>query len=437
MLDYHLAFTHDRIKDISRKYGTPFYLYNLEKIRFQFLSLKKSLPNSFKIHYALKANSNLSICHALSALGARADVSSLGELFCADKSGFTGDFTLLTGSGKTEELLATAMKKGVKLIVIESVNEAKRLNKVYKNHDLRQDVIVRINPLKKELFGEVSISDYASKFGIDEECALEALLEISQMNHLNLIGIHVYTASNVVDYLEMLESMEKTIEIANRLRSQGLSIQVVDFGGGLGVAYDRSQNYFDLDRFAIGVKRLVQNSIYQYQYIFEIGRYIVAESACYVCKVVDLKQSRGKNYVIVDGGIHHLYRPLMKKANQLLEVIRKNGASHNNADGKLTISDVNESQKFTLAGLLPTPADILIEDVPMELPEIGDLVTIYKCGAYSYNHSLTNFALHPYPAELAYQDSEISLIRERGLASDFARNQIMLMPKIETTYLES
>lgn len=431
MIQHNLPFTHDQIQDLNRKYGTPFYLYDLEKIRYQYLSLESSLPNSFKIYYALKANSNLSICHLLATLGSGADVSSLGELFCATESGFTPNMMLLTGSGKTAEILAMAVKKHLGLIVLESVTEARRLNRIAKNYNLKQDVVIRINPLHKESFGEVPISQYASKFGVDEEHAIEVLSEITIMQHLNLVGIHVYTASNVLDYRKMLESMEQTIAIADYFRSQGFPIEVIDFGGGLGVSYDIEQNCFDLHRFSQGVKKLVENSSYPYGYIFEIGRYLVAESACYVCEIMDLKQSRGKQYAILNGGIHQLYRPLMNRANQLLEVISKDLPHQKDKNSDKDINDFNKSEHFTLAGLLPTPADILIEDVLLKSPEIGDLVVIYKCGAYSFNHSLANFALHPYPAEIAYQFGEVSLIRKRGIASDFGRNQMpMLVPKI-------
>ena len=193
------------------------------------------------------------------------------------------------------------------------------------------------------------------------------------------------------------------------MREQGYPISIVDFGGGMGVRYNNVDAEFDIKEFGKQIQTISDNNPYQYQYFFELGRYIVCEAGSYVMEVVDIKESQSKKFFILDGGVHQLLRTSMKKANKFMDVI-----------GKEKIN----TEKVTFAGKLPTPLDIMVEDV--EVPdnvEIGDRIIIYNCGAYGFNHSLTNFALHNYPAEIAYSKGEIQVIRESGKVEDFFINQ--------------
>ena len=420
------------IEAASAQYGTPLYLYDLNKIDRQYAQLREYLPPNFRIHYALKANSNLTICHRLAQLGAAADVSSLGELSAALKTGFPPELILFTGPGKTNLELVAALEAGIGTIVLESVNEARRLNDLAQKYGSKQQVLLRINPLYRtsescEISQGVSqcqsnngndsesrmtiqtIATTASKFGVDEAQAEEAIATISSLSHLNLQGIHIFTESNVLDYQQLLAGWQNTIAIANRLNEQGYPLSQIDFGGSIGVPYNAVDNEFDMESFGWELQRVFQNNPYPYDCKVEIGRYLVGEAGCYVTEVVDIKESQGKKFIIVDGGVHQLFRLSMKKASKYMEVLGKSNS---------------RTQKVTLAGKLPTPLDIMVEDleVPEEI-EISDRLVIYNCGAYGFNHSLTNFCLHNYPGEVAYSNGEIRLIRESGKVEDFFLNQ--------------
>jgi len=414
--------------NIFKEHDYPLYIYDFDKIECQFSRLQEFLPDNIQVHYTLKANSNLAICNHLSQLGVSADISSIGELVAAIKAGFSPEQIIFTGPGKSDRELSFALKQNIALIVVESLNEACRLNSLAVQYGIRQDILVRINPLYRTTNScEVSqgssscniniesntpiqlISQSASKFGIDEGVVSEALGEIQSLENINLKGIHIFTESNLLDYQQLIASCQNTINIANRLRDQGYPISIVDFGGGMGVPYNDVDPEFDVEKFGQQMQSISEQNHYRYDYIFELGRYLVCEAGSYVTEVIDIKESQGKKFFILDGGVHQLLRTSMKKASKFMDVVGK---------------DKLATEKVTLAGKLPTPLDIMVEDV--EVPdnvEIGDRIVIYNCGAYGFNHSLTNFALHNYPAEVAYSKGQIEVIRESGKVEDFFLNQ--------------
>ncbi|MBD2607021.1 hypothetical protein H6G81_21445 [Scytonema hofmannii FACHB-248] len=418
----------EEIRKAADTYGTPLYLYNLNKVDLQFNTLLQYLPSNFTIHYALKANSNLAICNKLAHLDSSVDVSSLGEFQTALKAGFSAQKIVFTGPGKTTEDLSYALEFGCGLIALESLNQAQRLNDLARQRRVKQDVIVRINPIYRtiqscenqqrcefKLQQEIqTITQSSSKFGVDEENAPETLIEIMKLSSLNLKGIHIYTESNILAYQDLLASWQNTVKIANSLRDQGFPISLIDFGGGIGIPYDAAAKPFNFKDFSQGLKQLFDNNNYSYHCMVEIGRYLVGESGCYLTKITDIKQSRGRLFLILDGGINHIFRvsKSMKEATKYLEVL-----SENNKKNSETVS-------ASLVGRLMTSLDTLAEDVQVPSTiQIGDKIAIHNCGAYGFNHSITNFLLHNYPAEAAYYNGKIMLIRERGKADDFFINQ--------------
>ena len=425
--------SHQEIQNASIQYGTPLYLYNFDKIRDQFLHLKNNLPDNFYTHYTLKANSSLAVCSHLAQLGSKVDICSEGELSMALKAGFSPGQIVFTGPGKEDRELNAALEAGCALIVLESLNEASRLNDLAQKHGVRQSVLLRINPMyrtqnsceikessanskdgKSNEFRTSFCKLEASKFGVDEDQAEEAMAVIAKMENLKIKGIHIFTESNVLDYTELMLSWQNTIRIANALRDKGYSIDTVDFGGGIGVPYHDTEPLFDIESFGEQLQKISDQNTYHYEYILEMGRYILAEAGMYITEVIDIKDSYDATFVIVNGGSHHLCRSTyLREMNSYMDVI-----------GKKTVA----GKKVKLVGKLPTPTDIMVDEIM--IPEdiaIGDQIVIYNCGAYGFNFSRANFLLHQYPAEAAYENGELSLIRIRGNVSDFLINQCTLV----------
>lgn len=408
--------------DIIRQHGSPLYVYDLETIEDRFDKLNSCLPDNFRIHYALKANSNLSISNFLARKGAAAEVSSLGEFTAALKSGYQPQETIFTGPGKTNYELATALELGIGWIVVESANEAQRLDILAAERNYKQPILLRINPEYRTLnscdsgcaidvdtLKPIAMNGQgASKFGVDQADAASEIDAILQLSHVDLRGIHIFTESNVLDYQHLLDAWRNTLEIADRLRTQNYPIEVLDFGGGIGVPYNAIDRHFDTRAFGDTLTDLFENT--PYQCILEMGRYIVCEAGSYITEVLNIKYSKGQRFAIVNGGIHNIYRtPAMQNASKFLTVLGK---------------EDSETVPTTVAGQLPTPIDVLVRDAPLPVDlAIGDLILIRNCGAYGYNHSLTNFALHPYPAEIAYYGDHVDVIRDRGTYDDFFVHQ--------------
>ena len=413
---------------IAQQYGSPLFVYDLAKIEERHSQLLACLPLNFRIHYALKANSNLTIAGLLAQQGAASEVSSLGELIAALKSGYAAAEAVFTGPGKTHYELAAALDYGVGWVVVESVREAQRLNVLAAERDRRQPVLLRINPQYRTLnscdagcalppspgtdLKPIAMNGQgASKFGVDEAAAVGAIAAIMSLSHLDFQGIHIFTESNVLDQQHLLEAWRNTVAIADDLRAQGYPIRVIDFGGGIGVPYNAVDAPFDTVAFGQSLAALFAAT--PYHYMLEMGRYLVCEAGSYVTEVLDIKESQGQRFAIVNGGVHNIYRtPAMQNASKFLTVPGK---------------EASATVPTTLAGQLPTPIDIIVRDAPLPADlACGDLIVIHNCGAYGYNHSLTNFALHPYPAEVAYRGDRVAVIRDRGTYDDFFVHQKLI-----------
>lgn len=434
------------LSQAATKFGMPLYLYDLALIESRFALLNDSLPQNFRLHYALKANSNLTLSHLLARRGAAAEASSLGEFIAALKSGYRAEETVFTGPGKTANELAQALDQHIGLIVVESANEARRVNQLAAGRDKQQPVLLRINPQFRTLnscdagcaidsktngaantqvslaanpiANQIENSDVlrpiamngqgASKFGVDEALAADEMVQIQSLSHVRLQGIHVFTESNVLDYRQLIEAWQNTVAIAHRLRSQGFDINIIDFGGGIGVPYNSVDAAFDVPAFGAALQALFSHE--PFHFILEMGRYLVCEAGMYLTEVLDIKESQGERFAILNGGVHHLYRtPAMQNASKFLRVLGK---------------ESSDTMPTTLAGQLPTPIDVIVRDAPLPVDlEIGDRLVIRNCGAYGFNHSLTNFALHPAPAEVAIWGDRLELIRARSSYDDFFQHQ--------------
>jgi Diaminopimelate decarboxylase len=411
-----------------QSYGSPLYVYDLDLIARRYKQLQDCLPPNFRLHYALKANANLTICRRFAKLGAAAEVSSLGELITALRVGFDPEEIVFTGPGKSRQELLAALAEGVGLVVVESIGEARRLDELAAAQAVVQPVLLRVNPAFRsanscevrsggadgaacDTLKPIAMNGQgASKFGVDEAAMAATLAALLEMKHLEFRGIHVFTESNVLDYRQLLAAWQNTAAIAAKLHASGIPVHTLDFGGGIGIAYNAVDEEFDTVGFGVALAEHFASGAKPHHCILEMGRYLVGEAGYYLAEVLDVKESQGQRFVILHGGIHNLYRtPAMQPASRYLRVLGKGDSP--------TLPAV-------LAGQLPTPVDVMVREV--SLPEditIGDVVAIQNCGAYGYNHSLTNFALHPYPAEVAFAGGNMVAIRDRGTYDDFFLHQ--------------
>ena len=410
-----------QLLEAADRFATPLYVYNLTALEERFQTLRAVLPKRVGVHYALKANGSLAICNRLARLGCGADICSRGELLIAETAGFEAEQTLFTGPGKTDIELREAVERGIRWIVVESLGEARRINAIAEATGHRQSVLARISPHALPSGDGLVIARQGEKFGIDESVAVSQLTEMAELSSLSLEGIHVYAESCVVDADRLLAINRQTLGLGLKMARLGLPISVIDFGGGLGVNYSTNGQEFDLARYGRGLRDLVDLAPSHWSFLIEPGRFLSAAYGVYVVRVVDVKSTSRKRHVIVDGGIHQLYRPNLPSANRLVRVLGSEGPR----------------REVTLGGPLLSGEDVLAKDIALPPIEVGSRLAFSACGAYSYSHCLAAFSAHPRPAEVAIEGNELWLMRRRGRPSEALRGQNANPPSFINSTVEA
>jgi len=407
------------VTEIAARVGTPFYVYDGDMVRARYEALRAALP-SFEILYSMKANPSLGLTDYLRSLGAGVEIASGGELFIARELGVDPLDIVFAGPGKTDRELEEAVVTGIFAVNVESLRELERLAKVARLLGMPARAALRINtstglakagggsagPLHEQMAGG------PSKFGIDEE-KLDALGDSWDRAAVEIVGVHVYTASQILDPDEIVANAERTVAAALRLEEiTGEPVAAIDFGGGIGVPHYNEERPIDIG--ALGPR--VESAFASFRedrgarLLLELGRYLVSECGVFVSRVVELKESRGERYVITDGGVNHFLRPVMMRVDHEARVVNRL-----DQPGALTAA---------VAGPLCTPIDITCRRI--EAPEsisIDDLVGLFNAGAYGYSMSLLGFLSHPTPAEVLVVDGSIHELRRRGGTKDLLLNQ--------------
>jgi diaminopimelate decarboxylase len=390
------------LDEIVKRYKAPFYLYSGELIENKYFEVKKSFPD-FDIFYSFKANPNPKICKLLYDLGAGAEVSSLNELKLALKIGFDRRNIIFVGPGKSEEEIAASIEKQIHAIVAESSYELMMIEKIARSKNKHVNVMLRLNTIETPPDSKEIMVGKASKFGFDEE-VVESEIEVSKYKNVRIIGIHVYPASQILDTRFIQKHIKKVAEVSSKLsHNLDFDLQTIDFGGGFGIPYESFQKSLDLSEISKFAKHVLNKSGLcknECRFIFELGRFIVAEAGIYVAKIIRIKYSRGKNFIILDGGLNHLLRPVFMNAKHTIKILNK--------------IDLESREQFDVCGRCCTPLDVFGENVALPSPKIGDIVGIFDVGAYGYSMSPLNFMSLPTPEEILVYKGKFSAGRKQS-----------------------
>ena len=298
------------------------------------------------------------------------------------------------GPGKTNQELTQAVAAGV-TIELESETEAARVTEIGARLGIRPRVAVRINPDFKVKGSGMRMGGGPQQFGVDAE-RVPSLLGYLAEADLDVLGFHVFAGSQNLNAEILCEAQRATVALALRLAdSAPAPIRYLNVGGGLGIPYFEGDRSLDLA--AIGenlaglVNDVIRTNLPDARVVLELGRYIVGECGVYVTRIVDRKHSRGKTFLVVDGGLHHQ----LAASGNFGQVIRRNYP--------VAIADpANERAQETVSivGCLCTPLDLLADEVTLPEASIGDLVVIGQAGAYGLTASPTAFLGHEPPAEV-------------------------------------
>lgn len=393
-------------EDLAGRFGTPLYVYDLDGIDRQVEALRAALPPNGEIAYAVKANPALAVVAHLGRLGLGADVASDGELATALRAGIAPERIIMTGPGKRDAELASAVRVGVRAITVESPGELARLEGIAAAAGTRQAVLLRASATGDGGWERVRLvgDGGAGKFGMGAEDLMRAARFAHRSPHLDLLGVHAFGASNVLDPAALVAHVAATGRRARDLAAvTGLPVRLVDAGGGLGIPYADDESPLDLIALRDGLDAVIaawaaDPLLADARLLLEPGRFLVGAAGVYLARVVDTKTVSGHDVAILDGGVHHVLRPALVGQEHRVRPVRPSGAS---------VGPV------TIAGPLCSGLDVLARGALMPAPVVGDLLAVLDVGAYGFTESMPFFLSHPMPAEVIVRGGAAALIRPR------------------------
>lgn len=392
--------------ELAERFGTPLYVYDLDVVERQVAALRAVLPARFDLAYAVKANPSLGVVAFLGSLGLGADVASGGELELVRAAGIDPATVVFTGPGKRDPELRAAVAAGLRAVTVESVGELERLEAIAAANDGRVAVLLRASATDTASLESVRLvgDDGARKFGMAPADVRAAARLAAASPHLELLGLHAFGASNVLDAEAIADHVASTVRTAAAMAVEaGVPLRLVDCGGGLGIPYGPADQRLDLDvlgrRLAELDRVMAADPVSRgARVLFEPGRFLLGPAGAYLASVVDRKDVDGEAVVVLDGGIHHLLRPALVGQPHRIHVCG-------------TDASEARTRPVTIAGPLCSGLDVLGRHVDLVPPPVGDLVAVLDVGAYGFTESMPLFLSHPTPAEVAVRHGEARLLR--------------------------
>ncbi|HSW69380.1 MAG TPA: diaminopimelate decarboxylase [Gammaproteobacteria bacterium] len=401
----------------AKNFGTPLYVYDRETIEKHYLNLNNSFAEEIDIFYSLKANPNLSVSALLNQLGAGAEVCSGVELETALLAGYAPQNIIFVGPAKKKEEIIRALENRIYAIVCESKEELLLINELAKTRSEVANVAIRANPAFTVRDASLKMGGIPSQFGIDQEELFKNKNFFLNQSHVNIRGIHVFNGTRILNAETLAENTKNIFALADELSAAwNQAFDLIDIGGGIGVPYFKNENHFNTEK----LKKLLIPTIFSYKnshkntrIILESGRYLVANAGVFMSRIDCIKESRGRQFLITDGGMNcHLtaagYGSMLKR-NFPLRLVTKNPSHRKN--------------KYHITGPLCTPADTMGQDVELSEASPGDFIAIMASGAYGPSASPVLFLGHGHPAEVLIDQGECKLIRDRDFLEDFLRKQ--------------
>jgi diaminopimelate decarboxylase len=374
--------------------GTPFFAYDRGLLTRRVAELRAALPSGIDLSYAVKANPMPAVVHHLGGLVDSFDVASALELRTALNTTMPPSRVSFAGPGKTPAELSQAVAAEV-TVEMESATEARRLIEIGQRLGIRPRVAVRVNPDFEIKGSGMRMGGGSQQFGIDAE-QVPALLKELVGAEVDILGFHVFAGSQNLRAEILVEAQRNTVDLVLRLAEATSSpVRYLNLGGGFGIPYFEKDAPLDLSAIGANLAELLETKIRvqfpEARVVLELGRYIVGECGIYVTRIVDRKESRGRTFLVVDGGLHHQ----LAASGNFGQVIRRN---YPVAIGNRMEEEASET--VTVVGRLCTPLDVLGDRVTLPPADVGDLVVVFQAGAYGFTASPTAFLSHPEPAEV-------------------------------------
>jgi len=389
---------------LTKKYQTPFYCYSLAQLRNNFLRFNNIFKNIKPIIcFSVKSNSNLTLLRELRKIGSGADVVSIGELLKAIKVGINSKKIVFSGVGKTEEEISKAVKKRILLINVESESEAILINKVSKKLSKKTSIGIRLNPnISGNTHKKISTGSKSEKFGLLYGDCINLCKKIQKMKNLKLEGLSVHIGSqitNIKPFKDMLSTLDKLIK---RIK---IDFKFIDLGGGMGISYSNKEKKLNLKKYSQLVEKFMKNK--NAKIIFEPGRVIVGNAGLLISKILYIKKSADKKFIILDAGMNDLMRPALYNAKHQIIPLKK--------------TNKRFAGNIEFVGPICESSDKFYNQKGFVKVKEGDYVSLTHVGAYGMSLS-SNYNIRPTIAEILVAGSKHKLIRKRQSLENLINN---------------
>jgi diaminopimelate decarboxylase len=393
-IDGQLAVGGIPLKRLADRVGsTPFFAYDRALLSDRVKLLRSTLPPQIKLSYAIKANPMPAVVQHLATLVDALDVASAWEMRTALDSPMRPANVSFAGPGKSEASITQAVASGI-VIEIESATEVARVVQTGDRLGLRPRVAIRVNPDFEVKGSGMRMGGGPQQFGVDAEKVPSLLADLAGAD-IEFLGFHVFAGSQNLSAELICSAQRRTVDLILALAEKSPPIRYLNLGGGFGIPYFDKDQPLELPVIAANLAELLATAIEpnlpEARVVIELGRYIVGECGVYVTRIVDRKESRGRQYLVVDGGLHHQ----LAASGNFGQVIRRN---YPIAVGNRLCGGIDEA--VTVVGCLCTPLDLLGDNVKLPQAEIGDLIVLFQAGAYGLTASPTAFLGHPPPVEV-------------------------------------
>lgn len=401
---------------LAKQFGTPLYVYSKSAILDAFNVYQTILRDTpHMVCYALKANANLAIIELLAQAGAGFDIVSGGELARVLAAGGNPQKVIYSGVGKTAKEIAFALEHDIHCFNVESIPELDRIQEVAAGMGKVAPISVRINPnVDAKTHPYISTGLKNNKFGVAYDDCVALYQKARTLPNIKITGIDCHIGSQITQASPYLDAADKILDLVEKLQAEGIELEHIDFGGGIGVRYEESDTPIDMQHLILALKdKLHARGFGHLTMVFEPGRSIIANSGCLLMQTQYIKQTEVKNFLITDASMAEMARPALYEAWMPIYETTKH------AD--------RPSQIYEVVGPVCESSDWLGKERPLAV-EVGDYLAMMVAGAYGMSMA-SNYNARPRPAEIMIDNETAHVIRERETIESLWSNEHLLLKR--------
>ncbi len=389
-----------KIENIASKFGTPTYCYSFNQLKKNIINFKRSFESfSPIICFSIKSNSNANLLREIGKLGLGADVVSMGELMLAIKAGIKPKKIVFSGVGKTSNEISYAIDRKILLINAESISEIKEIDRIAKSKNKKVEIGIRLNPnTDANTLNQISTGKKDDKFGVNKKSFIKIIEYCKNSKNIELECLSVHIGSQILDY-RPYEKMLRVID--NIIKKINFKFKYIDLGGGMGIPYNKNSKKLNYTKYNSIIKKFLKKN--KSKIIFEPGRSIIGNAGTLISKIIYIKNSEKKCFIILDAGMNDLMRPALYGANhRILPSIKNSKIS---------------KKIYEFVGPICESTDKFSTLTKFQELKEKDIIAICDTGAYGMSLS-SNYNIRPKAIELLIKKSKIKVIGKRQKYKD-------------------